>query len=30
VSGYYQGIEDAIQMARDLRLETGTPRERGL
>ncbi len=27
VSGYYQGIEDAVQMAHDLRLETGTRRE---
>jgi len=27
VSGYYQGVEDAVQMAHDLRLETGTRRE---
>jgi ribosomal-protein-alanine N-acetyltransferase len=27
VSGYYQGVEDAIQMARDLRLGTGSRHE---
>jgi ribosomal-protein-alanine N-acetyltransferase len=27
VSGYYQGVEDAIQMARDLRLASGTRRD---
>jgi ribosomal-protein-alanine N-acetyltransferase len=27
VSGYYQGVEDAIQMARDLRTESGARRE---
>jgi len=27
VSGYYQGVEDAIQMVRDLRLATGSRRE---
>jgi ribosomal-protein-alanine N-acetyltransferase len=27
VSGYYQGVEDAIQMARDLRLAAGSRRE---
>jgi ribosomal-protein-alanine N-acetyltransferase len=27
VSGYYQGVEDAVQMARDLRAESGARRE---